>query len=241
MRNWEKLRHLGFRAALQQNIVAEPRWRSSLNLGWFRWAFSQEHLHSDIPCRGKFDQPERSPLSQRYWENTRGLLQAPQGITPWVAEVARIYIPDEFIGVLKGFEQVLVQTEIQGETGWMTASAAWGNPFNLPTDTEITWHFRVHRLRGTSPTWINASSAAPETLLPGEPHPDLPSTTSLWYPAASPVSQNFHLHIGGGYTLRVVSVLTRDSQVDVSIAGKIRGFQIGNYSLQTREATRSNW
>jgi hypothetical protein len=240
MRAFERLRHSGLKYAIESNVINEPRWRSRLNNGYLRWAMSRFPSYSPIQNKAIFERPEQSPLSQHYWEQTEGLIAAPANLIPWVVELARIHVPDSWVGVMKSFEQVLIHVDVQNPI-YFSQSGQWGNPFNLPATVQVRWHFRVERDDFGEPPLVNGSSLAPETLLPGNPHPDFPWADDLWFPAAAPPSQNIHLIIGSGQRLRIVAVVQRTVLYDLSIAAKIRGFRQSAYHPMTQLAIRSIW
>lgn len=222
--------------AIRFNILPEPRWKARLNNAFIRWAFSQP-VPRGFYSINKDENPEQNPKTQRYWEHTFGLMEAPSGTTPWVIELARISIPDSFVGVCKGFEQFV---DVEGESP-VTTSDDWGNPFILPDEIRITWYFRLERCDTGEPPQINASSVSPMILLPGEPHFDVSEMRDLWFPAASPPSQSFHMTVGGRYRLRILAIVERDEEYDIGIAAKIRGFRISSFGIFSNQSIRSIW
>lgn len=239
LRSWEKMRYDGFSRAIQNNAIKEPSWHRRLNNRFLTWVMTQPiPVLPELPNKRAYQTPEQNPLTQRYWENTRGLLEAPTGTVPWLVELARISIPDESVAIVKGFEQFI---DVEGESP-LTASADWGNPFIL-TQYGITveWYFRLERNDGGEPAWINISSPTPRVYLPGEPHFDVHVYQDVWFPAGSPPSQNFHMTIGGRYRLRVLALVARTEQYDLKIAAKIRGFDLSNFDPNTLFAIRANW
>lgn len=240
MRNFEQLRYAMLNQAIRKNVIREPKWRSRINLGFLAWANLQATRHAVAPTifrQASYEHPELDPLTQRYWESTRGLLDAPAGIVPWVVELARISVQDGQIGICKSLEQVVIHPDLQSPSYYSTISS-WGNPFVIPTTVGVTWHLRLERCDQGEPAWINASSPTPAILLPGEPHFDLPQITDLWFPAASPSGQNIHLCIGSRYRLRVIAVVTRTEEFALSVSAKIRGFSQGVYSPYTLRSLR---
>lgn len=184
-----------------------------------------------------FEKPELSPLTQRYWEHTFGTAPSPGGPDPWLVELCRITIPDAYIGICKSFEQYVYHPDIQ-EPQTYSLNANWGDPFVLPANVNITWLFRLERAETPEPPRLNITNPNPQ--IPGEPHFEISEMSDLWYPAASPVGQNFHLTIGGRYRFRVFALMgATDYAID--IAAKIRGFRLSSFSKMTSLPIRSIW
>lgn len=243
LRSFEGLRQSMLAAAIRKNVVREPTWRARMNNQFVRWAMSQQVIRlPEIPRKRLYENPEQNPLTQKSWENTHpdGLLTAPAGTVPWIVELARISVPQDYVGVCKSFEQVLIHPDIQDPITF-SLSGNWGNPFLLPAGVTVTWHFRVERSDQGEPGWINASSPTPLVLLPGEPHFDVSEMQDLWFGASSPPSQNFHMTIGSRYRMRVLAIVERDDEYAIQIAAKIRGFTLSCYDPMTLLAIRSIW
>ena len=238
-RSWEKLRHVGFDRAIRTNVVKEPSWRARLNNSFVKFAMSQRvPVLAEIPHKLIYQKPEQNPRTQKYWESTRGLLTAPAGVNPWIVELARIAVADGYVGILKSFEQVVT---VEEQEVCLSESENWGNPFLIPDELTFTWYFRLERSGTGEPPWINIASPTPLVYLPGEPHFDLQEIYGLWYPAASPPSQNFHLTIGGRYRLRVLCVVARTDTTPFAVSAKIRGFSLSAYDKDTQHTIRSLW
>ena len=240
IRNFDKLRHDGFARAIKKNVVKEPSWRARLNNRFIQWALSQPLEKPTVPARQLYELPELNPRTLHYWQNRPILYSAPAGTDPWLIELARVVIPSENIGILKSLEQVVVHPDLQNPN-YFSISGQWGNPFPFPAGLIITWHLRLERVTGTEPALINQSGVGVQALLPGEPHFELPEFDNLWFPASSPASQNIHLTIGGRYRLRVLALVERADEYDLSIACKIRGFRLSPYDKFTLFPLRALW
>ncbi|MDD3380026.1 MAG: hypothetical protein PHD68_02260 [Rugosibacter sp.] len=193
-----------------------------------------------IEGKGGYDRPEANPATQHYFENTQGLIAAPAGVAPWVVELARVVIPESWVGVIKSFEEVAIHEDVASPL-YFSRSDSWGNPFVIPSTVTVRFHIRIERCDAGEPAYINAVAPVPEILLPGEAHPDWPWTDDLWFPAASAVGQNIHVTVGSGYRMRVIAIVRRTVAYDVSLAVRIRGFRQSAYDPMTKLALRSIW
>jgi len=241
VRNFEKMRHGMFSRVIRENIVAEPRWHSRINTAFIRWAVSQPRVTSDIRSKQFFEKPESNPHTLLSWENTVGLVSAPAGVVPWLVELSRIAIPESNVGVLKSLEQYVFHDDVQNPAVY-SISGNWGNPFVLAsTALTVTWFFRLERVTGNEPAWINVSTLTPRSALPGEPGFEIPEMRDLWFPAGSPASQNVHMTIGGRYRLRVLALVERSADFSMAIACKIRGFRLSAFDDLTLLPIRAIW
>ena len=239
LRNFERMRHGMFNRAIFGNVVKEPGWRSRLNTAFIRCAFAQPLVRSEIPRKLLFEKPEMNPATQRYWEHTYGLQTSPAGTDPWLVELARVTIPQAAVGIVKSFEQFVYHPDI-AEPVYYSESGNWGNPHILPAATvTIRWIFRLERDEAPEPAQLVYSGPNPE--LPGVPHYEQPDMTELWFPAASPPSQNFHLTIGGRYRFRVFALLEWTAEYSIGVSAKIRGFRMSPYDSLTLRPLRSVW
>jgi hypothetical protein len=239
LRNFERMRHGMFSRAIIKNVVKEPAWRARLNTAFIHFACAQPPVKSDIPFKRLYEKPEMNPATQRYWEHTYGLQTSPAGTDPWLIELARVNIPQSLVGIVKSLEQFVFHPDIQGNT-FYSASANWGNPHVLPLATvTIRWLFRLERGDTPEPPQLNYSGTNP--IVPGEPHFELPEMTELWFPSASPVSQNFHLTIGGRYRLRLFALLEWTAEFSLGISAKMRGFRLSPFDKLTLKPLRSVW
>lgn len=239
MRSFERLRHDFFERAIKKNVVKEPAWRARLNNAFFSWAMRQPLEQSEIPCKNQFERPEVNPRTQRYIEHTYGLQTSPATGDPWMIELARTTVPGAFTAIIKSFEQFVSHASIEAPF-ICSESENWGNPFILPTDFDVTWHFRIERGDTPEPAQLNFNGLNPE--LPGEPHLEYSVMEDLWFPASSPASQNIHLTIGGRYRFRVIAIVTWPGDyLEMGIAAKIRGFRLSAFDRLTLLPIRSTW
>lgn len=233
------MRHGFFDRVIRKNVVKEPEWRARLNTSFLRFVSSQSLVRSEIPKKRLFEKPEVNPLTQHYWEHTFSVQDSPAGTDPWLIELARLNVPEAYTAVCKSFEQFVART---GESAIVySLNEYWGNPHGLPDSVNIRWLFRLERGDTPEPAQINYSGLAPNPRIPGEPHFELPEMEEIWFPAASPVSQNFHMTIGGRYRFRVLALVERTSDVDLQISAKIRGFQLSSFDNFTLLPLRSVW
>lgn len=228
-----------FNRAIIKNVVKEPSWRSRLNSAFIRYACSHRPIRSEIPFKRWYEKPEMNPATQRYWEHTFGLQTSPAGTDPWLIELARVNIPQAYIGIIKSLEQFVYHPDIQNPVIY-SGNSNWGNPHVIPVSTvTVRWLFRLERGDTPEPAQLNYSG--PNPIVPGEPHFEQPDMTELWFPAASPVSQNFHMTIGGRYRFRVFALLEWVSEFSIGISAKIRGFRLSPYDRLTLRPLRSVW
>jgi hypothetical protein len=239
MRSFPRMAYHGLKCAVKRDIVKEPKWRRRIPLGWIGLAIREIAPSPTVPNRGNYDHPGTNPLSMRYWEQTRGLIDHPGGTDPWLVELARHVVPLGHVGVVKSFEQVLDHPAIEGSL-YFTASSNWGRPYILPAGVTVRWLWRLDEYNGTSPPWISTLNPAPQDY-PGISHWDCPNMEDIWFPAGSPPSQNFHLLTTGGYCLRVLALIETTSDYALSVSAKIRGFDVGQYGLTSQLAIRSLW
>jgi len=177
----------------------------------------------------------------RTQSNSRGLVPHPQesACQSWVVELARFVVPDRMFGVVKSFDQFLAINDGQYATT-PTASANWGIPFlgfSITDFGPIRWHFRLTEYYGTQLPWVNDVNTA---NIPGMPHPDLPSTDDMWFPAHSPSCNNFHLPVPGKHVLRVFLQLPSQS-VRPYAGARLSGWTSTYLSPEIRHAVRSSW
>ena len=246
MRNYFKEVGDGYRNALKMDVVKEPRWRSRTNMSFVDWATSQIQPDESVKYQKGYEVPDQNPLTQRYFENTRGpVIYSEAAPNPgYYIEVAKRAVPNGSIGVVKGIGQYFVYTTIEATLVY-TINALWGDPFVLERsyDFQPRWHFRLENYEGADPVWMTAPIVG--NLLPGEAHPDLAYTDGLSYPWSAPSSQNIHLLIPGGKRLRVIveipAAIGEENQVDIEVAGVIRGFTLGDYGYHTLAAIRAHW
>lgn len=232
LRNFDRMRHGFFSRAIIKNVVKEPAWRAQLNTGFIRYATSQPLVRPDIPNKLLYEKPENNPVTQRYWEHTFGQQTLPAAAT-WLIELARVSIPETYTGIVKSLEQC-----VSTEQDVYTDSSNWGNPHALPGAITIRWLFRLERSDTPEPAQLVYSG--PNPIVPGEPHFELQEITELWYPAASAVSQNFHLTIGGRYRLRLFA-LVENASPPLFVSARIRGFRLSAYDNYTLLPLRSVW
>lgn len=178
------------------------------------------------------------PQTRRYRQSRSPIydqpLIQPNSALAWMAEVARYPVPDGSIGVIKGFEQYVDQSG-----GIVTTINSWGNPW--PTDLDVEWFFRLSNYRTLGSPWINVSGpSAIRDYLPGISYDDFPSTVGVWFPGASPPSQNIHLPVPGGYVLRVIAIV-QPSQYRVGIAAKLVGTNQSELNQDAQFVVRTSW
>jgi len=233
----------GFRAALSHGVVKEPSWRSRCNNAFIDWATSQIPPDESVRYQKGYEVSDQNPLTQRYFENTRGRVAyfdaAPAA--GYYFEVAKKSVPPGYIGIVKSFQQYFAFRAL-GATMIYSESDYWGDPFALERTFGWIprWHFRLENYDGSDPGWLTAPVIG--NNLPGIAHPDIAYTDGVAFPWSSPASENIHLLIGGGKRLRViVEVPALIGDLDVEVAGALRGYTIGDYGYQTLLAIRSNW
>lgn len=152
----------------------------------------------------------------------------------WMVELARWPVPIGSVGVVKSFEQFVGE-----EQSVYTTSNNWGNPY--PLTMNIRWFFRLSPIDSLSEPWIDVTGggAVPQ-YLPGLPYNDLPFTDDLWFPAGSCSSANIHLPVPGGYSLRIVAIVTAPD-FDIRIAAKICGSVQSETNKDAQFVLRTSW
>lgn len=241
IRNFEKLRHAYFERTIGKSVMREPRWHSRLNDAFLNWAMRVKAPDSDvIPGQAHYERSSDNPLTQNYFESTIGLVTHPGGIDPWLVELARLTVPASKVAVVKSFEQVFIHSDVEGDTVF-SASNLWGNPFSVSSVAaidDIEWLWRIEKTEGAVAPFVNLTNPV---QVPGIPHPEIASMHDLWFPAASSPSQNIHITIGGGMTLRLFSLVRLNAAYDIQIAAKVRGFHVSEFDAMTKLAIRSIW
>jgi hypothetical protein len=244
IRSFDMATHTLFRRTIDRNVVKEPPWMAKLNNRFFvdaMWRAAHPNMTSPFADRGAirnkraYQAPHQSPLTQKYWESTLDLKTHPGGTDPWLVELARVDIQWDEVGVIKGFQQYLVN-----EVTHYSESANWGRPFVPPTEASLTWYFRVESITGPTPPAISLLNPGPQDW-PGAPHQEFPQCRDLWFPACSPASQNFHLTVGPGNRLRVLALVDLVTDVDIEISAKISGYRMSLYAAETLLAIRALW
>lgn len=232
-----------FDRVIKKNVVREPPWRSKLNVSFLRYSMALGRVvrpAPDTPFKLLYEKPEVNPLTQNYWEHTFDLQAHPGGVNPWLIELARVVVPEGYVGVLKSFEQVVEHEAIETPVHY-SESGNWGRPFLIrDANVSLTWYFRLEHWTGFEPPQVNTVNPAPRDW-PGVPHFEQPQMRDIWFPASSPASQNIHMTIGSGYLMRVLCLVELTAAYDLSISAKIRGFKMSAYNPSTLFAIRSVW
>lgn len=160
-------------------------------------------------------------------------LTQPDAAQSWLVELARFTVPYGSIGMIKSIEQYLSHSE----NNW-TESAKWGVPY--PTGVDVSWHFRLSKIASSIP-WVSTSgTSATQEYLPGIPHPDLPNTDDIWYPASSPASTHVHIIVPGGYILRAFAIVG-SSQSEAGVAIRLTGSTQSETNNEAQKVIRSEW
>jgi hypothetical protein len=240
--------------------------REAVGAGLFDWGFGDADL--DTAVTGRFlnwmerqsagrdtvrkESAGLSPESIHIRIHNRPLQEHPDTVAPfraWSVELARFDVPNGYVGIVKGFEQYLAHQAIpQGDTAFVyTSSARWGipwtrysgNAFELPDGG--TWHFRLSRIGSRPRPWWN--EVGPQAVnLPDNSYPDFPSETGLWWPAGSAASQNVHMVIPAGYSLRVIWYqAARALGARVEVAARLKGYVQSDSTAESRYNVRSRW
>lgn len=236
MINYLGSRIWGLNNAVAGDLIAEPYFRSIVNLGLWSWATHQPRIKPTVYRRQKYEDLAGDARTQHYWENTLGFFQFEQIVSTWLVEVARTETPAGVVAIMKSFEQYIREPQIEAQDIVLSESENWGNP-GL-SQGRYRWHFRIEPYRGLTTPVI---SSGPPYFLPGLPHPDLPFIDDIWYPAASPVSQNWHLIVDEKTRLRVFCEILTPTISGLELAAKIRGYRIGVYSSEALLSARSLW
>lgn len=193
-----------------------------------------------------------SPESIHVRIHNRPLQEHPDAVAPfshWSIELARFDVPSGCIGVVKGFEQYLAHQAVDGvDTAFVyTQNSRWGIPWVRYTGNALelpdagTWHFRLSPITRRPIAWFNRVGAQAGRL-PDTSYTDFPADTGLWWPAGSPASQNLHLLVPGGYSLRVIwEHAERIAGARVEVAAKIKGFVQSDKTPESRYNVRSRW
>lgn len=221
----------GFQREIKAATIPAPDW---LNSG--SWRFISWFQRQGIPFRNHGEQePDwlntlQNPKTLRYQKSTRGPFQHPQQsapFSPWLVELARFEVPYGGVGFVRDFQQFLAD---ENET-WSGVNH-WGD-FRIPYS--VRWVFRLDRFNGTHPEWINTTGIP---TLPGEPYPDQPDETDLWFPVHN--RQTVRWTVPGGFMLRVFCQ-TDTLQARLTVAARVRGELQTAYSCQAAINLRSVW
>lgn len=218
--------------------------RSPLTPKYLDWVES-EYESTGASRTVQHDSIGLSPLTVHHREHTYGLRTHPgqsAPYSPWTVELARFDVPLGHVGLVKGFQQYLAHI---GDPNYVyTLSDRWGAPgaWSLPSggvSETGEWYLRLSRLKNAG--GIFESFTPLIWPLPGMPYTHNPVFRDLWYPAGSGPSQNVHLVVPGGYTMRLIYSTPAQDDYRLQVAGHLKGFIQSNISDEVLSNFRTNW
>lgn len=224
---------IGFRTAINARVIASPAWTFQ-KWNYLKWVTS---LPPPKPgYKQDFDDVRSNPKSLRYRQQTIGIQNYPGSGEDWRIELARYYVEQSRVGIVKSYEQFLRTESLQTETVW-SGSSHWGDP-RTPLGT---WFFRLSSWQGQNIAWINQLNPVPTR--PDYPFEDMPDETGIWYPLHSSTSNNIHLIVPGGYVLRVFFECDGDDANTYlpSVGARLRGSIQSSFSPESRYQIRTHW
>lgn len=214
-------------------------------IDWAARAFEEKQVPNLVQRESSGASPESIHFRAHSFDRQvhDGTIGTTLALAEWQVELARFEVPLGHVGVIKGFEQYLAQSDIaQGDLVY-TQNSRWGIPgpwYSAAgglSDIGV-WNFRLRKInRRAVPHFVHYG---PLFALPDLPYTDFPQETLLWWPAGSAASQNIHLLIPPGYMLRVIYV-SPEQDVRLDVACKLKGYIQSNQSVEMANNLRTNY